>query len=475
MDQQLIQAVVEEVGAKLCGRFFGRVYQLSAFSLVIDFGLRGEFLYFSVDPSSPRFYLVRRTLKEIEKAAVATSHFGNLLKARLGGGSLIQIVKDSDDRVVRLKFEVEDELGEVVNRRLIVQLTGKAANVFLLDASDRITDVLRPPRGEGQTPGDNYQPPPRTVSEPIDGGWKTFENSPSVAADEYFQNFDKDRAFSDRAGRLRAKLNSEIKRRQKLKKNLLQDRVDHGDAARHKLLGDLLLANLSTAKRVGSKVEITDYYNEGTPTIQLEIDESIPLQEEAARLFRQYTKAKRANEEISQRLRELDSELEPLQARASELAEIIADRDEVALNSFDETKTKTSRRSEVSAQNKIPGVRQYVSTDGYEIWVGRAARDNDNLTFRLAKPNDLWLHAGDYPGSHVIVRNPTRKEIPQRTVIEAAQLAGYFSQARDDSKVVVHYVERKFLAKPKGAAPGRVRMSRFRSITVEPKVPNQTS
>jgi predicted ribosome quality control (RQC) complex YloA/Tae2 family protein len=67
------------------------------------------------------------------------------------------------------------------------------------------------------------------------------------------------------------------------------------------------------------------------------------------------------------------------------------------------------------------------------------------------------------------VRNPTRKEIPQRTVIEAAQLAGRFSQASEDGKVVIHYTERKFLSKPKGSAPGLVRMSRFRSINVEPK------
>ncbi|HEY8413594.1 MAG TPA: NFACT RNA binding domain-containing protein, partial [Pyrinomonadaceae bacterium] len=82
---------------------------------------------------------------------------------------------------------------------------------------------------------------------------------------------------------------------------------------------------------------------------------------------------------------------------------------------------------------------------------------------------DLWLHAGDYPGSHVVVRNPTRKEIPHRTVVEAAQLAGRFSQASEDSKFVIHYTPRKFLAKPKGAAPGLVRLSRFKSITVAPK------
>lgn len=100
--------------------------------------------------------------------------------------------------------------------------------------------------------------------------------------------------------------------------------------------------------------------------------------------------------------------------------------------------------------------------------VGRAARDNDNLTFKVAKPSDLWLHAADYSGSHVVVRNPTRKEIPHRTLIEAAQLAAYFSQANKDPKVDVHYTQRKFLSKPKGAAPGLVRLLRFKSITVAP-------
>jgi predicted ribosome quality control (RQC) complex YloA/Tae2 family protein len=113
-------------------------------------------------------------------------------------------------------------------------------------------------------------------------------------------------------------------------------------------------------------------------------------------------------------------------------------------------------------------MRHYISSDGYEVIIGRTARDNDRLTFREARPNDLWLHAGDYPGSHVIVRNSSRKEIPHRTIVEAAQLAAKFSQASKDAKVNIHYTRRKFLSKPKGAAPGLVRMSSFRSITVEP-------
>ncbi|HET9788430.1 MAG TPA: NFACT RNA binding domain-containing protein, partial [Pyrinomonadaceae bacterium] len=93
---------------------------------------------------------------------------------------------------------------------------------------------------------------------------------------------------------------------------------------------------------------------------------------------------------------------------------------------------------------------------------------NDRLTFRIARPHDWWLHAADYPGSHVVIRNHTRAEIPHRTLIEAAQIAAKFSQAGDDSRVTVHYTQRKFLSKPKGAAPGLVRMSSVRTIVVQP-------
>ena len=265
------------------------------------------------------------------------------------------------------------------------------------------------------------------------------------------------------AGSLRARLQKALAQKRKLRTNLQSDLAAHGDAEKHKLLGDLLLANVSTAVRDGNKVRITDYYAEGAPVIELEIAPDSSLQDEAGRRFRQYTKAKRAGEEIAERLTRLEQEISALEEEERDLERSLVERDEAALARLAgvEAVPKSSRTKK--------GVRRYLSSDGYEVLVGRGARDNDNLTFRLARPQDLWLHAGDYPGSHVIVRNPTRKEIPQRTVIEAAQLAGRFSQASEDSKVVVHYTQRKFLSKPKGAAPGLVRMSSFRSITVEPK------
>ena len=119
---------------------------------------------------------------------------------------------------------------------------------------------------------------------------------------------------------------------------------------------------------------------------------------------------------------------------------------------------------------EFKGARRFVSSDGFEILVGKKAGDNDFLTFRVAKSLDLWLHAADYPGSHVVVRNPNRKEIPHRTLLEAAELAAFYSSGREQLKAAVNYTQKKFVNKPKRAAPGTVSLAKFRTILVEPKV-----
>ncbi len=466
MHQELIRRVVEELRTALNGRFLGKIFQLTPLSFAFDFGLRGSFLYISVEPSSPRLYLIQRRARDLQKASSQLGHFGQLLRARTNGCAVVSVDKDPLDRVVRLTFRCADEAGATHFRRLVIQLTGRTANLFLLDELNRIVALLRSPRG--QMPGEIYSPPAAPQSE----SRETLElpgGSPSAYADEFFSGVDAIKTFDSHAATLRSRLRTSIQRQRKLKAHLHKDIADHGDPEEHKKLGDLLLANVATAVREGNKVVLTDYYADGAPLIELEIDENTSLQDEAARRFRNYTKAKHAREEIAARLATVDREIEKLEARAQELEQVIAERDAGALENFDKSPVKTVSTKQADTQKSIPGVRRYLSTDGYEILVGRTARDNDKLTFRMAQPNDLWMHTGDYPGSHVVIRNPTRKEIPHRTIIEAAQLAGRFSQASEDAKVVVHYTERKFLSKPKGAAPGLVRLSRFRSLTVEPK------
>ena len=462
MDHALIQRVVEELRTAVPGRFFGKIFQLGPLTFAFDLGLRGDYLFISVDPSNPRFYLIKRRLKELERQSIPLTSFAQMMRSKLGGANLVSISKDPFDRIVRLTFR-----RELIFTRLIVQLTGRTANLFLLDELNRIQAVLRE-QGQARL-NERYEPPPRAAKE-MRESLPDGPGSPSAQLDAYFAALDAKKVFDLRARALRSKLTKSIRQQRTLKEHLQQDLIRHGDPEAHKRTGDLLLANIATAERDGNKARITDYYADGAPTIEIEVDENRSLQDEAAVRFRQYTKAKRAAEEIAARLKQIDPDTAALESRLQQLEQIIDARDEAALSTFEKPAPGPKHPAKKSAKTeKITGVRRYLSTDGYEILVGRAARDNDNLTFRIAQPNDLWMHTGDYPGSHVVVRNPTRKEIPHRTIIEAAQLAGRFSQASDDSKVVVHYTERKFLSKPKGAAPGLVRLSRFRSITVEPK------
>jgi predicted ribosome quality control (RQC) complex YloA/Tae2 family protein len=470
--QDTLKEIAVELDALLPGRFLGKLFQLSPFSLAIDFGLKGEgYLFVSIEPAAPRLYLIKRSGRELEKSSTSLSQFAQALRANFVGGRLLSFTKDQDERIVRLTFAVADELGDSQTRTLVAQLTGRSANLFLLNSAGHITQALRAPRGKGQQIGEPYEPPDVQTKAISDAPALTRGNhlTLSEAADEHYRQLETARDFQSLSANLVANLRKEITRRKKLKTNLNKDLVAHGNPDEHKRLGDLLLANIANAERDGNKLRLKNYYAEEAPTIEIELDENTTLQDAAGQSFLRYTKSKRAVEEIGMRLVQLDRELAELQEKQVKLEKLIAAGDKTALAELDERKaSKTAVAKKQKPSASLPGMRRYRSSDGYEVIVGRTARDNDSLTFRVARPNDLWLHAGDYPGSHVIVRNSSRNEIPHRTIIEAAQLAAKFSQASNDSKVTIHYTRRKFLSKPKGAAPGLVRLSSFKTITVEP-------
>ena len=479
MHEETLKEIVNELVELLPGRFLGRIFQLSNFSLAIDFGLKEKgFLFISIEPTAPRLYLIKRTSRELEKASVPFLSFVQSIRSVLGGGTVRSLGKDENERVVRFSFLVENDFGDSVVHSLIAQLTGRSANLFLLDSENRIKQAWRNPHGEGQQVGELYEPPlsqAKTASaKALKTDLKTLltregATSFSAAADKYYSDLADAHEFDSLAGNLVSTLRKEIARSKKLQVNLRKDLAGHGNPDEHKRVGDLLLANTANARRAGNKVTLTDYYAAGAPVIEMEVDENLTLPEAASASFSRYTKAKRAVEEIGARLVQLENELKKLGTKLVKLEGVIANRDAVALAEFEgKKKSPASVSKKQKASLTLPGMRRYQSSDGYEVLVGRTARDNDQLTFRVARPNDLWLHAGDYPGSHVIVRNSSRSDVPHRTIIEAAQLAAKFSQARKDSKVNIHYTRRKYLTKPKGSAPGLVHLSSFKTITVEP-------
>lgn len=475
MQQEIFDAIVNELRRALAGGILGKIYQLTHTSFALDFRRRDSgFLFIDSNPALPRIYLIRSSTRELEKQSISLSEFGQALRVNLSGGILKSIQQDEGERIVRLPFGRVEETGETRQAILVAQLTGRSANLLLLDKNGEITHTQRSLTGLGQSVGEIYQPPivrrRSSPDRPFEQG--DFE-SLSAAADHYYQELAAAQAFKNDCTKARNILRHEVSRLLKLQKHLTDDLAAHGDPEKHKRLGDLLLANISAAKRNGNKLTLTDFYAPGLPTVEIEIDDKTSLQKEAARYFALYGKARRAAQQIAERLDEVQNNLSALYQRQAHLEQVIADHDEHGLAQV--LKNSEAGKKEVVAPGKgktaekIPGVRRYVSGDGFEILVGRAAKDNDYLTFRVARSHDLWLHAADYPGSHVLVRNPGRKEIPHRTIIEAAQLAAKFSQAGKDSKVNVHYTPQKYVSRIKGAAPGLVRLASFRTLTAEPK------
>lgn len=478
MNASTLEKIRAELESVLIGRTVGKIFQLSKFELAIDFRLAdSRYLYISFEPADPRIFLIRRRLKDLEKSSGNPSPFALSMRKRLSGASVDAIRQLPGERLLDFSLSVTDELGELHHYNLVAQLTGRSANLFLLTSSGSVLDAARETSTDGQGIGELYIPPPLddaavTHEKKSDIAVLADAESPSEALDAFYQEQKAEQRYQSLAKAARNRLKGEGSKRKKLVGKLNSDLAGHGDADKWKRLGDLLLANAANARREGGKLYVTDYYDEEMPEIAVDIDENTSVTEAAEKFFKKYTKARNAAGEIAVRLEKLRSELRSLELQEQRLEEAILDRDEDQLAGFaSDQKRKPSEKLRGKQIETSSGARSFVSSDGFEILVGKKAKDNDFLTFRIAKSLDLWMHAADYPGSHVVVRNPNRKEIPQRTLLEAAQLAAFYSQGKSQPKAAVHYTQKKFVNKPKGAAAGLVGLASFKTILVVPEFP----
>lgn len=273
------------------------------------------------------------------------------------------------------------------------------------------------------------------------------------------------------ADRSRSKEKRAISKYKKLIANLRGDLIKHGDPEKWKRYGDLILANIQNAVREGDILTVTDYFDDQAPSIMIDGDRQRSLNEIAEAYFKRYTKARNGLAVIADRMKAAEDEIRAAETRLAAVENAVEQGDEAYLASLVEPpKKKVILGKKKKAEAEFRGARRFESSDGFEIMVGKKANDNDFLTFRVARSLDTWMHAADYPGSHVVIRNPNRKEIPNKTLLEAAQLAAFYSTGRSQTKAAVHYTQRKFVNKPRRSAPGLVSLSSFKTILVEPQV-----
>ncbi len=289
--------------------------------------------------------------------------------------------------------------------------------------------------------------------------------------DEASEEIEQRGRIAELGAKARIKIENEIRKNRKLIDNLNGDLEKHGDADRWKRYGDLLLANSTNATRNGDLVLVTDYFDENAPQIAIEGESNLSLSEIAESYFRRYTKARNGKRVIAERIAAAEVAITQSRSRLAVIEKAVSELDEETLATFTRPrqliKTKPPKKKD---KIEFKGARRFASSDGIEILVGKKAKDNDFLTFRVAKSLDTWLHAADYPGSHVIIRGLGRNPVPDRTLVEAAELAAFYSDAREHPKAAVRYTQRKFVNKPKKSTPGLVSLASFKTILVEPKV-----
>jgi predicted ribosome quality control (RQC) complex YloA/Tae2 family protein len=242
------------------------------------------------------------------------------------------------------------------------------------------------------------------------------------------------------------------------------ERVD--TAADWKLWGDLLLTFAHEVPRGVSSHVLPDIQSDDSRLVTIPLDPTLDATQNAQRHYRRYQKA-RSGEQVTRDLLAAASVERTYWEGVAVAIERATDLETLAEISH-EVRPPVSLPGRQRTRSPEPRPLQLVSRDGITVWLGRNNRQNDWLTFKLARPEDWWFHARNIPGSHVLVRAEGQGELPERTLLDAAMLAAGFSQARMSSGVPVVYTRRKHVWKPSGALPGFVHYERERTVHVTP-------
>jgi len=526
VDARLLQAIRSEIERRLVEQEVFRVASLGPGRVLLRFASpRREALLVSVRPDLPRLHLMPAGLGRPE---ADPDSFAAVLDRELAGARLVSIAVPPGERIARLDFSRTDEQGTGTSRSLVAVLFGSGAAAHLLGPENIVIASTRPESAGGPAAGAALPAlPPRrpaapeamtpTVptsfvvrssrpleewregirigrddlaleldpaetaddSEPRGGGpvHRFRFTSPSEAAAAVFEPLERFRQFEAGRDRHESRARKEAARLAGLEKRLGEDRLKAERALDDRRLGEALLAGLHAARAAGDRVVVPDPASATGETLVIPIDPSLSLPANAERLFARFKKAKRGVAAIEARLATLSrrraewAALEARSAAATTAADLAALREAEAALGLVHAAPAPRRRA--AAPTAPPArVRRHTTRDGFVILVGKSGPENDTLTFKVASPWDFWLHAAGAAGAHVVVRNPRRLDsLPESTLRTAAEIAAWYSGARESGKVEVHVTLRKHVRKRKGMAPGQVTLRRFRSIQVSPRLP----
>ncbi|HYE80598.1 MAG TPA: NFACT RNA binding domain-containing protein [Clostridia bacterium] len=294
-----------------------------------------------------------------------------------------------------------------------------------------------------------------------------FSNISETVERFYHEKDSKDR-IKQKSGDIHKIIANRLDRCYKKLEILNSELQDAADSEKYKIYGDLIMSNIYDLHKGQEKVRLQNYYSPEGEFIEISMDTRLSPSANAQRYYKHYNKSKNAINKINDQLEEnkqeimyLETQLDNLDKCTEEL-EIEEIRNELAEQGY----TK-ARKAVKNKQSKASKPMRYISSSGFEIYVGKNNVQNDYLTLKFATNQDVWLHTKDIPGSHVIIKTEG-KEVDDTTLEEAANLAAFYSKGRMSSKVPVDYTRRKNVKKPGGAKPGMVIYDNYFTMYMTP-------
>jgi len=233
-----------------------------------------------------------------------------------------------------------------------------------------------------------------------------------------------------------------------------------------RVYGELINAYGYSVADGSRSFEALDYYTNEMVTIPL--DPMLTVKENGKKYFDKYQKLKRTQEAVSELLIETNNEIEHVESILQSLDMALKEEDLAQIKIEMEQAGYIRKRANVKKVKITSKPIHYVSSDGFDIYVGKNNLQNDELTFKFANGGDWWFHAKKMPGSHVILRSNGESDIPDRAFEEAAAIAAFYSKGREQTQVEVDYLQRKNVKKPNGAKPGFVVYYSNYSMMVKP-------
>jgi len=460
-----IAAVTGELAPALRGGWIQKIRQPAPEAITLEIRTPGQTLslLMCAHPETARLHLAGQPLPN----PPTPPSFCQFLRAHIQGARIDGMMQMTGDRIVCIHLTAREG-----PHTLIAELTGRQADLLLLNEREKVLATIHDDRDRVGRP---YQPPAQRphVSRETSESWPSPDGDRpfpvSAVLEERFRRREADasteRLRHSRLAGLRKAIKKAARRVEALREDL--DKANrYQDYARY---GELLKASLGAIKKGQERITVVDYFDPVQPELVIPLDPSKSPQGNMDDYFKKHRKFLAAGQEITPRIEEIERELAALRKEQQAIQEgTWAPPAVPAPIRSGRSRSLTPHATPLTPRGKRSGpFRRFVSADGLPIYVGRNAKENEELTLKFAHSDDLWLHAQGVPGSHVVVRLEKGANPPPETMKDAATLALLYSDYKKSGKGDVIYARRKYVRKAKGRPPGTVTVTQEKAIYLQ--------